>query len=177
MFMFKKYAKNFLEKEIISSERMGATDELLHRRATPIPAYEKEEEKEVEEEIVSSRAEMDNEPETVIGEKVVIKGYLSFERLLRIDGTFEGELISQGKLIVGPTGSVKANINLEEAFIAGKVDGDIEVKERLVLRGRAEVRGNISAPSLSVDEGVTILGQLTVATQKPLENKDATASL
>jgi len=103
------------------------------------------------------------EPETVIAANVSIKGTMSFEKLLQIDGNFEGELLSSGKLIVGPTGSVKANIQLEEAFISGKVVGDITVQKRLVLRGRAEVHGNVTAPLLSVDEGVSIVGILNIA--------------
>jgi cytoskeletal protein CcmA (bactofilin family) len=105
----------------------------------------------------------DETPETTIAEGVSIKGTLSFQRLVRIDGSFEGELLSSGKIIIGPTGSVKANITLEEAFISGKVTGDITVKTRLVLRGRAEVRGDITAPVLSVDEGVSIIGILNIA--------------
>ncbi len=100
--------------------------------------------------------------ETVIGQNVEIKGTLSFPGLLRIDGAFEGELLSTGKLIVGPTGSVKADIDLEEAFIAGKVIGNITVKTRLILRGRAEVIGDINAPLISVDEGVSIMGKVEV---------------
>jgi len=102
------------------------------------------------------------EPETVIASNVEIKGSLSFEKLLRIDGVFEGELHSTGKLIIGPTGSVKANIDLDEAFISGKVIGNISVKKRLVLRGKAEITGDITAPLLSVDEGVSIIGILNV---------------
>ena len=74
----------------------------------------------------------------------------------------KGELHSSGKLIIGPTGSVKANIDLEEAFISGKVIGNISVKKRLVLRGKAEITGDITAPLLSVDEGVSIIGILNV---------------
>lgn len=103
------------------------------------------------------------EPETIIAKGVSIAGTISFQRLLRIDGNFEGELLSSGKLIVGPTGSVKANLNLEEAFISGKVTGNITVKVRVVLRGRAEIQGDITAPLLSVDEGVSILGILNIA--------------
>ena len=99
----------------------------------------------------------------MIAEGVSIKGTMSFQKLVRVDGDFEGELVSSGRLIVGPTGNVKANLNLEEAFISGKVTGDITVKKRLVLRGRAEVRGDISAPLLSVDEGVSITGILNIA--------------
>lgn len=119
-------------------------------------------------EFISSEEEMvdDEEPETTLGEEVSVKGTLSFQKTLRVNGSFEGDLISEGKLIVGPKGIVKANITLREAYISGKVEGDICVKERLVLRGRAEVRGNITAPLLSVDEGVTLMGQLNVVSSQ-----------
>lgn len=110
------------------------------------------------------------EPETVIGENVSMKGTLAFDRLLRVDGTFEGEIDSKGKLIVGPKGLIRANIELQEALIAGKVEGDITVKHKLVLRGRAEVRGNITAPLLTVDEGVSIIGQVYVTAPEQLED-------
>jgi cytoskeletal protein CcmA (bactofilin family) len=107
-------------------------------------------------------SEREEEPETIIAANVEIKGSLRFEKFLRIDGTFEGELHSTGKLIIGPTGSVSANIDLDEAFISGKVIGNITVKKRLVLRGKAEITGDITAPLLSVDEGVSIIGILNV---------------
>jgi cytoskeletal protein CcmA (bactofilin family) len=115
----------------------------------------------------------DELPETIIAEGVSIKGTLSFQRLIRIDGSFEGELLSSGSIIVGPTGSVKAHLALEEAFISGKVTGDIIVKKRLVLRGRAEVCGDITAPLLSVDEGVSIIGILNIARpEQPVVDTD-----
>ncbi len=101
-------------------------------------------------------------PETTLGEGVTFRGELSFERLLRIDGTFEGELLSQGKVIVGPKGKVKANLNLREAIIEGEVRGNITVQERLELRRDASIYGDITAKTLSVDEGVTIVGCVTV---------------
>lgn len=107
--------------------------------------------------------EREEEPETVIAAGVTIKGTMTFQKLIRIDGTFEGELHSSGKLIIGPSGEVKADIDLEEAFISGKITGNIKVKKRVVLRGRAQVKGDITAPLLSVDEGVCILGILHIA--------------
>jgi cytoskeletal protein CcmA (bactofilin family) len=101
-------------------------------------------------------------PETTLGAGVTFRGQLSFERFLRIDGSFEGELLSQGKVIVGPTGKVKANLNLREAIIEGSVEGNITVQEKLELRGEAVVKGDIQAKSLCVDEGVTISGYVLV---------------
>jgi cytoskeletal protein CcmA (bactofilin family) len=104
-------------------------------------------------------------PETTLGAGVTFRGQLSFERFLRIDGSFEGELLSQGKVSVGPTGKVKANLNLREAIIEGVVEGNITVQEKLELRGEASVTGDIRAKSLCVDEGVTITG-LVIVTPK-----------
>ncbi len=101
-------------------------------------------------------------PETTLGEGVTFRGELSFERLLRIDGTFEGELLSQGKVIVGPKGKVKANLNLREAIIEGEVTGNLTIQERLELRGEAVVHGDIVAKTLSMDEGVTLVGAVRV---------------
>ncbi len=101
------------------------------------------------------------EPETTIGQGVSIKGTLTFQNYLCIHGHFEGELISDGKLSVGVTGVVKANISLREAIIEGHVEGNVRA-DRVELRGDAEVCGDILAKSLSVDEGATIIGQVKV---------------
>lgn len=154
-----KYAKTLLDKGIQDEEPLRSPPAFDPRTTAYEPPAAKEELPDPE------------TPETVIGEHVSLKGALSFQRLIRIDGSFEGELESQGKLIVGPKGFVKANLNLQEAFIAGKVEGDITVKERLVLRGRAEIKGNITAPLLSVDEGVSIIGQVYVTAPEPLKDK------
>ena len=101
-------------------------------------------------------------PETTLGEGVTFRGELSFERLLRIDGTFEGELLSQGKVIVGPKGVVKANLVLREAIVEGAIEGDITVQERLELKGEASVKGDIQAKSICVDEGVKLDGHIKI---------------
>lgn len=106
-----------------------------------------------------------DEPETTLGEGVTFRGELTFERLLRIDGTFEGELISKGKVIVGPKGKVKADLSLQEAIVEGSVVGNITVEDRLELRGEASVTGDITAKSLSCDEGVTIIGYVNVSSK------------
>jgi cytoskeletal protein CcmA (bactofilin family) len=160
--MFKKYSKGSSEKEVASlyegSSSASPFSSEVVGNYTPLFSSAKAQE------------EDSDEPETTIAENVSIKGTLKFARCLRIDGSFEGELDSKGKLIIGPTGSVTANLNLEEAFISGKLVGDITVKTRLVLRGRAEIHGAITAPLLSVDEGVSIIGQLNVSDKAPVDN-------
>lgn len=160
--MFKKYTKNLLEKDVTPFSVPPL--ETLKQASDPIPYVPAK-----YEEVIEPEENSIEEPETIIGKEVSIKGELSFDKLLRIDGKFEGTLVSSGKLVVGPTGYVKSDLNLEEAYISGKVEGDITIKTRLILRGRAEVYGNITAQTISVDEGVTIVGQLCVTPEKKEE--------
>ena len=168
--MLKKYAKSLMERQLNQPIQMDATTSpavTTYQPEAPRTMYQEEIPPDMESlsslsKTVETKVTSYDDPETVIGEKVAIKGTLSFERHLRIDGSFEGELLSDGKLVVGPKGYVKADLNLLEAFISGKVEGDISVKKRLVLRGRAEIHGNIKASTLSVDEGVTIIGKVEV---------------
>ncbi len=167
--MFKKFSsKNAFDKDDTSS---SIYSDLSNRPPNPFTTDLMNAIEPHAFDIVEEEAQKE-EPETTIAAGVSIKGTMSFQKLIRIDGTFEGELLSSGKLIVGPTGTVKANINLEEAFISGKVTGDIIVKKRLVLRGRAEVRGDITTPLLSVDEGVSIVGILNVVQESTAESSE-----
>lgn len=110
--------------------------------------------------------EENESPETTLGEGVTFRGELKFDRFLKIDGIFEGELVSEGKIVVGPKGKVKANISLKEAIIEGEVEGNITCKERLELRGGAKVIGDIQAQTLVVDDGVSLLGHVQIEPHK-----------
>jgi cytoskeletal protein CcmA (bactofilin family) len=150
--IFKKYGKSLLDAQVSLEPEMAAS--------RPLPSLPPEEEFEIAE---STEALSEEEPDLLIAEGVSVKGEVRFTNLLRLDGSFEGTIESGKKIIVGPKGHLKANVKLDVAFIAGKIEGDLCVQERLILRGRAEVYGNITAPRLSVDEGVTIVGQLLVS--------------
>lgn len=106
--------------------------------------------------------EIPNEPDFVIGQQASIVGKIAFQGTAVIHGLFEGEFEGGQSLTIGPEGYVKADIQVDEAEISGKVEGNITVKTRLILKGSAEIRGNITAPRISVDEGVSIMGQVHV---------------
>lgn len=107
-------------------------------------------------------------PETAIGEGVDIRGELQFERLLRVDGTFEGKLSSNGSVVVGRKGCLIADVVGMESLIidSGKVFGDVQV-DRLILRGSAFLNGNFSCKSLSASSHCTITGRANVHSLSP----------
>jgi cytoskeletal protein CcmA (bactofilin family) len=115
------------------------------------------------------------EPETTLGEGVSFKGELHFENFVRINGYFEGALFTQGKIAIGPKGRVKADVHLKEAIVEGILEGNITA-DRVELRGEAQVHGDIVARNLSVDEGVTIIGQIMITPNEREEELQEVAS-
>ncbi|KAH8060313.1 hypothetical protein JL721_9069 [Aureococcus anophagefferens] len=102
------------------------------------------------------------EPETVIGETLSIEGKLRFERLLRLDGKFEGELISEGDLIVGPQGELVGDVKtMSDIVVFGKVIGNIAV-DRVELCGSASIYGDITCKVLLMDPTVVLVGNLNI---------------
>ena len=65
--------------------------------------------------------------------------------------------------MIGPKGRVTSNISLREVIIEGYIEGNLEVTERVELRGNAQVHGDIISKFISVDEGVTIIGNVMVS--------------
>lgn len=96
---------------------------------------------------------------TLIGKGTTLTGDLSSNSDLRIDGTIEGNISCQAKIIVGSSGIVNGDIQGNQADIVGKVSGTIKVKELLQLRGDCIVNGNIFAGKLHVEPTATFNGQ------------------
>ncbi|MBO1224549.1 MAG: polymer-forming cytoskeletal protein [Candidatus Scalindua sediminis] len=92
-----------------------------------------------------------------------IKGTIKFGEALRIDGKFDGELITDnGELVVGKTGDVKANIKVRSAVIEGRVNGNIKASDKVEFKQKAQLIGDLQAKSLVIEEGVVFVGKCNV---------------
>jgi cytoskeletal protein CcmA (bactofilin family) len=96
---------------------------------------------------------------TLIGAGTTLKGDISSNGDLRIDGTVIGNIKSAAKIIVGSSGVVEGDISGNQADIVGKVDGNINAKELLQLRGECAVTGNLYAGKLQIEPTATFNGQ------------------
>ena len=117
---------------------------------------------------------------TFLGVGTGFKGVLKFEGNIRIDGEFEGEIITKDTLVVGESGDVRATIKAGEVIVGGRVVGNIETEERIEMLSSAKVSGTLKTPRLVVADGVIFNGkcemEVSVATGdsqllrgKPLE--------
>ena len=96
---------------------------------------------------------------TLIGTGTTLKGDISSNSDLRIDGTVIGNIHSSAKIVIGANGVVEGDISGAQADIVGKVSGNIRAKELLQLRGECEVTGNLYAGKLQVEPTATFNGQ------------------
>jgi cytoskeletal protein CcmA (bactofilin family) len=96
---------------------------------------------------------------SMIGAGTSLKGDITSNGDLRIDGTLIGNIIGSAKVIIGANGSVEGDISCQQADIMGNVSGSIKAKELLQLKNGSVVKGNISAGKLQVEPAATFNGQ------------------
>ena len=77
---------------------------------------------------------------------------------MRIDGSFEGDIDTRGRLVIGPKGTVKGNVRCKQCEVEGLMEGHIEVAELLALKGSAKVAGTVYYGQLSVEAGAQPVG-------------------
>jgi len=108
-----------------------------------------------------------NQPQSQItaylGPDVHIEGTMKFENSVLIEGTFKGKIESGGSLVIGDNARVDAEIETRTITIKGKVKGSIIASERVELKNKGELLGDIVTSSLQMDETVTFEGSCSMA--------------
>ncbi len=110
-----------------------------------------------EEESVSQRS---GEVHTLLGKGSEFEGKLTFEGQVRIDGKFQGQIITKDVLVIGDGAKVQAEIQAGTVIINGQVEGNVKATQIIELKTPGRVKGNLETPSLSMDRGVIFEGSL-----------------
>ncbi len=146
---------------------------------------------EIAEEPVREKAKF-NERETkatgaaAIGASIRIKGDVTGDENLIIQGHVEGTITLQGhNVTISKSGKVKANIIANQIIVEGELEGDMNGDEKVVIRDSGNVRGNIVAPRVTLEDGAMFKGSIemeprnkTLPASKPgsqtIPNKEST---
>jgi cytoskeletal protein CcmA (bactofilin family) len=98
---------------------------------------------------------------TVIGKSVVIRGELSGNEDLYVDGDVEGTItLQESRLTIGPNAKVHADINVRDIIVFGVIEGNVNATGRVDLRQSAVVNGDIFAGRLSIEESAQLKGRV-----------------
>jgi len=110
----------------------------------------------------------------LLGAGTRYEGKLFFEGRARIDGDFEGEVHSEGLLIVGEEATIKGAIRVHTLIVrGGQIEGDIHATELVELHAPARVRGDIRTQALFMDKGVVFDGSCVMGEVHDLGDQPA----
>ena len=109
---------------------------------------------------VPSKLETTPDVSAFIGRGVDFKGTIIYNGTVRIDGSLEGEVQTDGVLLVGEEAVLKAKVTAGTVVCKGKITGDVTATEKIRLRAPAVLNGGVKAPMLSIEEGVLFNGTI-----------------
>ncbi len=109
---------------------------------------------------------LDLNSHNTIGAGTVITGEINIEGNVRIDGTIKGNLISKGKIVLGPNSVVEGEVECKQASISGKVLGKVIAHELISIKSTAQIEGDVYYSKLEVDNGAQINGSLLSSVSK-----------
>jgi cytoskeletal protein CcmA (bactofilin family) len=104
-----------------------------------------------------------------IGPSIFIKGDLSGEEDLVIEGRVEGKVdLKQNNVTIGKNGRVKADVFGKVVVVEGEVDGNVFAREQAILRQSGAIRGNITAPRVILEDGSRFKGSIDMEPPKEM---------
>jgi cytoskeletal protein CcmA (bactofilin family) len=108
--------------------------------------------------VLSNNHEESGDIIAFVGEEVTFKGTIRYQGTVRVDGRLEGEIYTDGNLIIGQKAVITAKIEAGMVTCQGRITGEILAKNRVKLLSPAVFDGSITTPLLSMDEGVMFNG-------------------
>ena len=116
--------------------------------------------------------EVENPAINIIRKGTEIKGDVTCVGDIRIDGILNGTLTSEGKVVVGQSGTIEGEVMCKNADISGNIKANIVVKELLQLKASANIAGNINTNKLSIEPGANFTGTCNMGSVVKEINKD-----
>jgi len=113
---------------------------------------------------------------SLIGWGTVVKGTLTTEGSIRIDGTMVGDVVAKADAAIGPSGTLDGRLSAKNVSLAGKVKGTIAASEKLILESKSVLQGDIIASKLVVDEGALFDGHCKMSDEAAGEAKPRTST-
>ncbi|MEO8467948.1 MAG: polymer-forming cytoskeletal protein [Gammaproteobacteria bacterium] len=102
----------------------------------------------------------------VIGPSIHIDGDLRGEEDLLIEGEVSGTVqLRSNSLTIGAQGKVRADVYANSIYVEGLMEGDLYGTERVHIRKSAQVRGNVTSPRVSLEDGAKFKGSIEMDPQ------------
>jgi cytoskeletal protein CcmA (bactofilin family) len=104
------------------------------------------------------------------------KGELEFEDTMRIDGRFNGKIVSKNELIVGESATIEGEVHVGRIAISGTVIGKIKADQRVEIHRNGKVYSDVDTPALIIEEGAIFQGNCVMGDKKAANVTNIAAS-
>lgn len=109
--------------------------------------------------------------QNIIAHGTKIVGDLESKGAFRIDGAIEGNVTTEGKVVIGKAGSIIGTLKAVNVDVEGKFSGNLILKGTLTLKSSAEIDGDVQVNKLAVEPGATFNATCTMGAVKTLGNE------
>jgi len=96
--------------------------------------------------------------DTVIGPGTSFEGNIKAVGIIRIDGAFNGEMMTQGDIIIGERGNVKGSLKARNMIVAGKSEASLDCEAKLEIKSSGQVVGDVVVESIVIEDGAVFTG-------------------
>lgn len=83
---------------------------------------------------------------------------------IRIDGCFEGDIFTSGKLVIGESAEVKGRIACQSSDVWGKIDGQVYISDSITFKSSAKFSGSLKTSKISIEMGAVFCGSCNIIT-------------
>jgi cytoskeletal protein CcmA (bactofilin family) len=104
----------------------------------------------------------DREIRAFLEEGCEMEGRLQFSGVVRMNGRFRGEILSEDVLIVGTTATIEGHLQVGSLIVGGHVNGDVKARLRVEILATGFIEGTVESPALVTHEGGMVCGQVKV---------------
>jgi cytoskeletal protein CcmA (bactofilin family) len=106
-----------------------------------------------------------------------LEGKLTFDGIVQINGAFQGDILSDGTLVVGSDANISGKVEVDSIIIEGCVRGVVVAKGRIELRQGARLLADISSPTLIIEDGAIFHGQCAMSGDEDAVGTSAAATI
>lgn len=105
------------------------------------------------------------DPETVIGQSVIVEGTLKSQGNIVVHGEMKGALETTQQLTIGADARIHANVSAAHVFVHGRVDGNMRAEEMIELSRSARIYGDVKSQRITVESGAVLHGQCSIGSE------------
>ena len=147
-------------------------------RKTPPPAPRDFENASTSSSPSESQSQVQRTPRGTIGKSICIRGELTGDEDLTIEGKVEGKIdLSAHNLTIGSTGRIEAEVGAKKVIVEGEITGNIAASEKVELTASGRVKGDIVSPRVVIADGAQFKGLVDMSDSKSASGRPSISSI